>query len=465
MLTSILFLVASLVVITFIIIKIINPDESKTLSKEEILNRFNPEKEWNVGAFLLKLGPVIAGFGLVGWIATEWWDQPIIRLLLAAVFTLAMYLVGLILYAFNKNNKTQLVFGEASLLAASFLLGGTLYSANDLVLTATGYPLLGIAEMFGIWFLVNVLVAYLAKSTWTFGVNVFVALFWLAGYLNPSFNFAPIFGITNGTTFLSDNGFLSLAIPVATLSITACMYAWHQKHNHNQANSGWRAFYYLSGLFSYLIVGALVFRSIHLYNSNFESFGPNGQILADLLIMVITLLTFAIDYVLKKTVAGYNVNYFVAAVIPIAGLLSFIAFPSAIFTGFFFIEVPFVIWILADYIRQNSPLAGPIFYAFNSIQLFALAANTDSFNWFKILVILSILVYAAMVHYLNRTLIYYTMIAGVLTLAIKIFATGANGFLVIVLIGVVLMAFGVFYTQTRSKMLKHKEGLKSNLQI
>jgi len=455
MLTAFLFLVASLVVIAFIIIKILNPTEENRLSKEEVLRQFDPEKEWDIGAFLLKLGPVIAGFGLVGWIATEWWDQPDTRLLLIALITVILYAAAGILYTFGTKNRSLGVFGEAALLIASFMLGGVLYAANDVYTSVTGFPLFGIAEMFGIWFMVNLLVAYLSKSTWTLGVNVFVVIVWLTGYLNPNFNFAPLVGIRDGVMFASP--YTALAIPAVTVSATAALYAWHQKMNHQVTGSGWRSFYYLSGLFSFLIVGALIFRSIDLYNAVFEQAELNAQILLDVLMMIVALVAFGIDFVLKKSVRGYNVNYLAAALVPVASLASLVAFPNAIFTGLFFIEVPFVIWILADYLRQKSPLAAPIFYSFNAIQLFALATNDDTFNWFKIIVMLAILMYASVVHYLNRPLAYYTMIIGIITLLVKVIATGANEFLMVVLSGTVLMAFGVFYTQTRSRMIAYQK--------
>jgi len=465
MLTSFLFLIASLVVITFIIVKILNPSEGRKLSTQELLQQFDPEKDWNAGAFLLKIGPVIAGFGLVGWIATEWWDQPETRLLLITLLTVILYGIGGFLYVLSKKNNSLLVLGEASLLIASFMLGGALYSANEFFELRTGGVLFGVAELFGIWFAVNLFVAYVARSTWTFGVNVFVAIFWLAGYLNPRYNFAWLIGIRDTQVFSSDTNYLSLLIPSIVVVATTCFYAWHQKNEHNNPKSEWRAFYYLSGLFSYLIVGALIFRSIDLYYSEISKAGEldfNGTVLNDLLIAIIALLAFAFDFVLKRLVKNYNINYLVAVLVPITAFISAVAFPNAIFAGFFFIEVPFIVWILADYLREKSSLAAPIFYAFNAIQLFVLAIDQNDFNWFKILVILGILMYAAVLHYLNRPFVVYVMIVGILTLMTKVLATGANGFLIIVMAGCVLMAFGVFYTQTRAHMIRHRKELGIN---
>jgi hypothetical protein len=453
MFTSFLFLLGAITLIFFVIIKIANPDEKETTLKNSPTSA-NLEKEWNAGAFLLTLGPIITGFGLLGWVITEWWGQADTRLFASIIITGVLYVIGYILYSLPTKNRSLLVLAQASLLLASFMQGAMLYSINDLYVENTGNTLLGVTEMFGIWFIINTVVAYLARSSWIFGVNTFVAFVWLAGYLNPNYNFAPLLGIRSGVMFV--NNYIALALPTIVSSATALLYAWHQKMKHNKPKSSWRAFYYLSGLFSFLTVGALIFRSIHLYNNLLENSDSSVQVMYDLLIMIVVLILFGADFILKKSIKNYNINYLVAVSVPLAAIVSAITFPNAIFTGLFFIEVPFIVWILADYLRQNSSLAAPIFYTFNSIQLLALAFNTSTFNWFKIVVILSILMYAAVVHYLRRPLVYYTMIMGIFTLVIKILATDANGFLMIVLTGGVLMSFGIFYTQTRSRAMAYQ---------
>ena len=217
--------------------------------------------------------------------------------------------------------------------------------------------------------------------------------------------------------------------------------------------------YYLTGLFTFLVSGALIYHSIDIYNEQFKNLDLQGNILHDALFAAITLIIFSIDFVLKKSVKDYNVNYLSAGVFIFTSILGLIIFPSSIFTGFFFIEAAFVIWLLADYLRQKSHITGPIFYAFNGIQLFALATNNDDFNWFKIIIILSILVYASLVNYLNKPFQYYVIVAGTLTLTLtlKIIATEANPFLMIVAIGFILSIFGVFYTQNRNKILKDRQ--------
>jgi hypothetical protein len=455
MLTSFLFLIAGLTVITFILVKIFNPENEKKLSTADLLKRIDPEKEFNTGSFLLKLGPVITGLGLIGWIATEWWEYQEIRFLILLISTLLLYGAAAFLYKFAKGNQSFLVLSEGSLLIASFFLLSTLYSGNNLLIANSFAFNIGISELFGLWFIINLGIAYIFKSSWTLGINLMATIFWLSPYLNPNFNFAPILGINNIDNF--GNPYSSLLIPVIAVVANCLLYAWHQKKEHHLPSSGYRIFYYLTGLFTFLVSGALIFHSIDIYDEQFKNLNLQGHILHDALFAAITLIIFSIDFVLKKSVKDYNVNYLAAGVFIFTSILGLIIFPSSIFTGFFFIEAAFVIWLLADYLRQKSHITGPIFYAFNGIQLFALATNNDDFNWFKIIIILSILIYASLVNYLNKPFQYYVIVAGTLTLTIKIIATEANPFLMIVAIGFILSIFGVFYTQNRNKILKDRQ--------
>lgn len=459
MLTAFLFLIASLVVIIFIIVKIFNPDTEQRLSTADILKRIDPEKEFNTGSLLLKIGPFIAGLGLVGWVSTEWWEYEELRFLILLGITLTLYLLVAFLQKFAKGNTSFMVLSEAVLLIASFFSIASLYTGNDLLIENSSSFILGAAEIFGIWFLINFGTAYLFKSNWVLSLNIMASIFWLTPYLNPNFNFSPLLGMNNTENY--QNQYLFLLIPLIAVIISTLTYTWHQKMNHQLPKSGYRTFYYLSGLFSFFTAGALIFHSIDIYYKDFYNLDLRGHILHDAMFALTTLVIFSIDFVLKKNFKEYNVNYLAAIIIPLTGVISLLIFPNSIFTGFFFIEAAFVVWLLADYLRQKSYIAAPIFYAFNGVQLFALASNNDNFNWFKILVILGILVYASLVHYLNKPLQYYVLIAGMLTLIVKIIATGANFFLMLSAIGLTISLFGVFYTQNRNKILKHKKEILS----
>ena len=218
-----------------------NPDTEKKLSIADLLKRIDPEKEFNTGSFLLKLGPVITGFGLIGWIATEWWEYQEIRFLILLVSSLLLYGVAGFLYKFAKGNQSFLVLSEGSLLIASFFLLSTLYSGNNLLISNSFAFNIGISELFGLWFIINLGVAYIFKSSWTLGINLMATIFWLSPYLNPSFNFAPILGINNIDNF--GNPYSSLLIPVIAVVANCLLYVWHQKKEHHLPSSGYRFFY------------------------------------------------------------------------------------------------------------------------------------------------------------------------------------------------------------------------------
>jgi F0F1-type ATP synthase assembly protein I len=65
--------------------------------------------------------------------------------------------------------------------------------------------------------------------------------------------------------------------------------------------------------------------------------------------------------------------------------------------------------------------------------------------------------YAAITHYHQRGLVFYVIFAGITSLTFKVLAANPNGFLLLTVIGIILMAFGTFYTVTRSRMLEDKQ--------
>jgi hypothetical protein len=65
--------------------------------------------------------------------------------------------------------------------------------------------------------------------------------------------------------------------------------------------------------------------------------------------------------------------------------------------------------------------------------------------------------YAALVHFQKRAFTLYVLISGILDLLFKLIVTGADGFLSIFVIGLIITAYGVFFTQTRSKLIQQKQ--------
>ena len=453
--TALLFIAATLAVVVYVFVKIADPSSEAQTTREEISQSVDPKKEWNIGALLLRLGPVLAGFGLLGLVIQQWWERLEYRLLLVGLVILAIHVGAFVLYKMVNRSKSYKVFAEALLIVGVFMIGGFLQTANQIGIQNTGANIMGVGELTGIWFLLVLPIAYLARSSWVLGVNSIIGLTWFSTYiLTPeqklSVNLASIFNINNSDIYVNTG--LYLFLPVLGSILLVILYGFHQSQKHFLATDHNRAFYYLNGLMAYLSVGSLVFRGV-VENFDFFQNAQNGLV-ADLILAVLTLGVFLIDYICKLTIKNYNINFLTPIIIFIAAFLGPLIFGFGhIFIGFYFLEVVYIVWLLADFLRQDSHLAQILFYCFNAIQLFAISTNTDGFNWFKLLVVLGIIMYASIIHYKNRALVFYVVFAGVLSLMFKIFATGANGYLLIFGLGLILMAFGLYYTQTRTKML------------
>jgi len=452
---ALLFIAATLAIVVYVFAKIADPSSEGVATRAELTQSLDPKKEWNVGVLLLRLGPVLAGFGLLGLIIQEWWDKLELRLLLIGMIVLITHIGAFVLMKFYADRKTTKIFAEALLIIGTFLIGGLLQTINQLTALNTGANLFGIGELTGIWFLIVLPIAYLSRSGWVMSVNTIIGLTWFSTYiLTPeqklSVNLASVFNLN--TTDIYVNIGLYFVLPVLGSMILVLLYGYHQLKKHSQALDYNRTFYYLSGLLAYLSVGSLVFRGVV---ENFAFFqNTQDGFIADIILAFFTLGVFLVDYICKLVIKNYNINFLTPVIVLLAALIGPLIFgTSQIFIGFYFLEVIYIVWLLADFLRRDSHLAQILFYTFNAIQLFAISTNSESFNWFKLIVILGILMYASIIHYRNRALVFYVVFAGILSLMFKIFATGANSYLLIFGLGLVLMAFGLFYTQTRSKML------------
>ena len=465
--TALLFVAATLAIVIYIFAKIADPSSEAQITRAEISHSVDPNKEWNIGALLLRLGPVLAGFGLLGLVIQQWWDKLEYRLLLIGLVILVVHAGAFVLLKMVKKSRSYKVFAEALLIVGVFMIGGFLQTANQIGLNQTGGNIVGVGELTGIWFLLVLPIAYLARSSWVLGVNTIVGLTWFSTYIltseqKLSIDLVSIFNINISDIYVNIG--LYLFLPVLGSILLVILYGFHQSQKHNLATDHNRTFFYLTGLMAYLSVGALVFRGV-VENFAFFQKTQNGWI-ADIILAVLTIGVFLIDYICKLTVKNYNINFLTPIIIFFAAILGPVIFGFGhIFIGFYFLEVVYIVWLLADFLRQDSHLAQLLFYCFNAIQLFAISTNTDGYNWFKLLVVLSIIMYASIVHYKNRALVFYVVFAGILSLMFKIFATGANGYLLIFGLGLILIAFGLYYTQTRTKMLAENSSRPSTSSI
>ncbi len=452
---ALFFIAAALAVAVYVFVKIGDPSSEAQVTRQEFTQSLDPKKEWNIGALLLRIGPVLCGFGLLGLVIQEWWDKLELRLLLIGLIIFTTYSGAFVLSKYFSKSKISKVYAEALLIIGTFLIGAFLQTLNQASVLKIGASIFGIGEITGIWFLVVLPIAYLFRSSWIMGINTIIGLTWFSTYiLTPeqklSLNLASIFNINTADIYVNTGLYYFLLVIGSVISVI--LHSHHQGKKHFKCLDYRRTFCYLSGLMAFLSVGSLVFQGV-VENFIFFQNTQNGLI-ADAILAVLTLGLFLIDYICKVSVKNYNINFLTPVIVILAGLIGPIIFGvNQIFIGFYFLEVAYIVWLLANFLRHQNHLAQILFYVFNAIELFAISTNAESFNWFKLLVILGIIMYASITHYRNRPLVFYVVFAGVTSLMLKIFSTNASGYLLIFGLGLILMAFGIYYTQTRSKML------------
>jgi uncharacterized membrane protein len=138
MATALLFFLAGIVIFTFIIVQIIDPSSETKKTRQELLKTFNAEREFNVGALFIRLGPIIAGLGLFGYLAEQFWGDPGTRFLLMIIILLLTFVPGFICNVMYGDNKALRLLGEGLLILSSVLVGATLWSLNDYVNDVSG---------------------------------------------------------------------------------------------------------------------------------------------------------------------------------------------------------------------------------------------------------------------------------------------------------------------------------------
>jgi hypothetical protein len=456
MTTALLFFLAGVIILTFIIVQIIDPSVEKKKTRQELLSSFDAQREFNIGALFIRIGPILAGIGLFGYLAERFWAEPGSRFLLMLLILLVTMVPGFILFKLYQENKATKLLGEGLLILSSVLVGATLWSLNDYVVYEYGSVLLGLTELFGIWSLAVIATTYATRSKWILGLSTVVNLTWIMTYLSGLFNIAAFFGLPNSA--ITGNLYLSVLMPSLSSILLILIYFWHQKNDHQKVELGWRPFMYLTGMLSFFMVGVLVFRGLDdVYTQliQVQQLSAETILIINVIVAAATLVLFGIDYALKKTWSEYNINILAAVAVGVSALVSLTAFDQGTqFYGFYFLEIAFTVWLLADWLRNHSSLSQVLFYGINVVQLFAIATSGEPSNWFKLVVLLAILMYAAIIHYMYRSLVYYTVIVGSLALIIKLFSTSdLDGYLVSMGIGLVMMIFGIFFTQTRSKII------------
>ena len=453
------FLVGGLIVLTFVVFKIMDPSSETKASREELAKGFGSGDGPDYSAILLKVGPAMLGFGLIGYLVRQYWDRSDIRLAIASLLLISFVAAGSYFYYLSKTmpkaQKVMQLYSETMMLVSSFLIGTELFAINGYFNDTFKYLLFGSSEIFGIWSLCMLPILYISRSKWLLGITTVIYFFWITPYLNPDLNLVRLFGFELAS-FTSPQAVLLL--PSVGVTLYSLLYAWHQKNNHNLPSSGWRPFYYLTGLFTFFTGGALILTGISQnYSTVRDSFGLVGNLFLILFVVIM----FVVDLVLKKSVKGYNINVFSAASLSIAGFVGlFLIKNNQGFLPFLFLEIPFAIWIMADFLRQKSQLSEILFYVFNAIQLFLIVVSPDDLTWLKIITLLAIMLYASWEHLYKKTFVYYTLIAGIAAVGLKLVNSSSRNsidpFFMVMIVGAVVCVYGLFYSVSRKKILKNK---------
>ena len=453
---SVLFFLFGILVLVFVVFKILDPS-SENREVKDSLEGIDTKAQADIANTLLKVGPMLLGFGLIGYLIRRFWDIPDIRLLIASVLLVLCSGVGYLFYYLKKtkpeNAKIFSIYSDTLFLVASFLIGAVLFSINGYFNIKFKVLPFGSSEIFGIWSLALLPFLYLTRSFWMLAIAVGVHLFWITPYLNKDLNLIRLLDF-NLESFSATSPFGFVLLPCIGVAVYSLLYTWHQFHNHNQPNSGWRPFYYVMGMFTFFTTGSLVLKSI---NDNYNTLNePNTAIISNLILAAFILLMFTLDFVFKKSIKNYSINIFAAISVALAGLIGALvpALNNQAFLPLYFLEVPFVIWLLADFLRHKSQLSEIIFYIVSPLQLLLISIDPTPYNWFKLICLVGIMMYAAWEHLVNRTFVYYALGAGAVAMGIKLVVSSRDidPFFIIMIIGLVVCAYGGFYSLSRKKL-------------
>ena len=459
---SALFFLFGVLVLVFVVFKILDPSSEDRESKNS-LDGIDTKAQADIANTLLKVGPMLLGFGLIGYLIRRFWDLSDVRLLISIILLVTCTGCGYLFYYLKKtkpeNAKIFSVYSDTLFLVASFLIGTVLFSINGFFNDKYGVLPFGSSEIFGIWSLALLPFLYLTRSFWMLGIAVGVHLFWITPYLNKDFNLIRLLDF-NLQSSSSTSVFGFVLLPSIGVAIYSLLYTWHQFHKHNQPNSGWRPYYYVMGMFTFFTTGALVLKSI---NDNYDTLNKDGTaIISNLILAAFILLMFTLDFVFKKAIKNYSINIFAAVSVMLAGFIGAVV-PNLYnnemaFLPLYFLEVPFVIWLLADFLRYKSQLSEIIFYIVSPLQLLLISIDPTPYNWFKLISLIGIMMYAAWEHLANRVFVYYVLGAGVVAVGMKLVVSsqGIDPFFIIMIVGLLVCAYGGFYSFSRKKLESSK---------
>lgn len=145
-------------------------------------------------------------------------------------------------------------------------------------------------------------------------------------------------------------------------------------------------------------------------------------------------------------------------------------FRADFFLSATFLEMSFIMSMLADFLRRNNLVAKSIFYSIGSIVTLAAASSRVSradiessfYKTFELLIILLIFIYGTIVHPQNKFFRFFVWLIATLAILIRIEAFDQFGLLP-VFIGLGIMMMGVHY-MNKSKNLQNESLAAKSIQ-
>ncbi len=444
---SFLYFLATLIVIVFVITRLVFPQLDSSFKTEK--NSKLDKKPFNIGVLLLGAGPILAGIGMFGLMIRYWTDISnvgrlgIVLILLVVFFTSGIYL------NFYKKNLVNETLSEALLILTSFSWGTVVFLFATVLSDNLGYPALGLSEILGIWALGIIPLVYITRSIWIIAIQTLIHLLWLFTYLGENVNASHLITLSqNADTFLIQNRLVYFILLLVQSAMFVCFYRWHEIEDKTLKNN--RILKYSTGMLAFLSVGVSIWRGV-VENWAVFSNQDNAWIIA-IITAAVTLIIFGIDQIGKHYPTKYNLHWLVAIVYIIAGIVGLFPFSLSYFTGMYFLQTAFSLWLLVDFIRERSKVAETMFYVFNAAQIIALTISRDNFSLFQLIVLLAILIYAMLIHQNMKAFVYYVWVCVILSFLVKILILQLDFFWISLIIGLFSIVLGWLYTTGKIKI-------------
>jgi hypothetical protein len=425
------------------------------------------EKAFDTGRALLVGGAACFGAGIAGWVWNSQYANTAFILTFFTAVLIAVY--GLGLYFFTKQDKIQKAVGEATLLSGIFIFGLCLFLLDRFLRDIGAANQFMPGDIFGLWLLGSLPVIYLVKNRWTLSVGFGIGLSWILSY----FSSTSIFGELPGVVDLK-NGLNPVSWGILTVTSIAVILLYAQSQTDDLEEGGEnKLYYYLMGTLSYLSFGISIFigyistqnAKILGYGDNFRQNieSPQSQMIASIGLIFTTLLLFGIDQYLKKALKGsYRITQLAAVSLLLAAIADVVMvrfFQADFLLAATFLELAFILWMLADFLRRDSLVAKSIFYSVGSIVTLAIAgsqvssSNIESgfYKTFELSMVILIFIYASIIHPKNKSFRAYVWFISIIAILTRI-SISDQLWMLPVFIGLGIMMMGVQYMNKSKNM-------------